>query len=355
MPWPGASRDGRGTPDPRPAPCLSVIMPAHNARAFIGTAIGSLFGQTRRDFEVIVIDDGSTDGTADVVTALASARHETSPEVRLLRQSRTGAGGARNAGIAAARSELIGFLDADDRWEPRMVVRQVGRFAADAAIDLCCTGFRHVDERGEPVAGAVFRPPPVIDVSSLLRMNTIHTSTVVMRRETCRRVGGFDAELPTHEDHDLWLRVAALRPGNIASIPDCLCDYRLWRGQSSADWRRMHEGWMRVIAKRTAEVPAAWASSVGVAAANHLDYCASLAYAAGDVRSMRRLVLRSWMARGWRLLARPHAGLFMTVVAALTCLPDPVGRRAVGVLEHARTAWRQARFNGASQSRRAIR
>lgn len=323
-------------------PCMSVIVPAHNASRFIGAALDSLFAQTRTDFEVIVVDDGSSDGTADVVTSIATQRSTVAAGVRVIRQNRTGAGGARNRGATEARSALIGFLDADDRWDPRKVERQVDRFDTAPEIDLCCTGFRHMDFEGHTLAGTIYIPPANLNHASLLALNTIHTSTVVIRREVFQRLGGFDPSLETHEDHDLWLRVTSLRKGNIGVITECLCDYRRWQGQMSHDWRRMEAGWKRIMDRQAIANPSAWARAAPVARANHLDYCASLAYASGDIKSLRRLILESWMARAQCPFQRPHSGFFTTALAIATLLPAPIQSTAFKALERCRGRWRRA-------------
>ena len=111
------------------APLVSVVLPAWNGEPFLGEALESVDRQGWRAFEIVVIDDGSTDATAAIAGAF--------PGVRLFRQARSGVAAARNRGVDAARGELVAFLDQDDRFTPDKLERQVGAFLADPALDLC--------------------------------------------------------------------------------------------------------------------------------------------------------------------------------------------------------------------------
>ncbi len=211
---------GRGAPSFRPVPArfassphpsapegsVSVIIPAYNAEGFIADAIDSVLGQTLPPYEIIVVDDGSTDGTLDVVRRYGD-------RIRLLRQPNRGPAAARNLGLANARGEFVAFLDADDLWTPRNLELQVRRIAEDR---------RHVLSYGR-VRPFVGEPPPAFrrteptgdawpegDVETSLIHDTIWaTCAVVARRDVLSRLGGFDEGLRIGEDYDLWLRCAA--------------------------------------------------------------------------------------------------------------------------------------------------
>lgn len=186
-------------------PLVSVIIPTFNRQAMLLEALTSLLDQEYSPFEVIVVDDGSTD---DTVAALAPYRDR----IQLLRQPNRGVSAARNRGIAAARGELIALLDSDDLWLPGKLRTQVRFFAAHPASLICQTeeiwlrqGVR-VNPRKyhQKLSGMIFEP-------SLARC-LVSPSAVMMRRSLLEEVGGFDESLPACEDYDLWLRVSCRFP-----------------------------------------------------------------------------------------------------------------------------------------------
>lgn len=181
---------------------VSVIIPAWNAADTLARALDSVAAQTRAPDEVIVVDDGSTDGTA----ALA-ARHPVG--ARVVTRPNGGPAQARNRGAALATGTLLAFLDADDVWHPGKVAAQLAVFAAHPAVALCATTFSYFPTEAPPAfapagSGAVTL---VRDYAALLRDCYLGTPTVMLRREAFHACGGFDATLRFGEDVDLWLRL----------------------------------------------------------------------------------------------------------------------------------------------------
>lgn len=186
-----------------PAPLVSVIIPAFNRADTIIRALRSVFAQDGATFEVIVVDDGSTDGTGDVAEALAD------PRVRVVRQANAGVSAARNRGIAEAQGDLIAFLDSDDEWLPGKLAAQVSLLhAGSPCLGMVYSGFESVAADGTCSAhrarhrGWIYR--------DLLARNVVTGcgTTVMFRRDALEMVGGFDPALPCNEDYDLVLRVA---------------------------------------------------------------------------------------------------------------------------------------------------
>lgn len=183
------------------APLVSVLIPAYNRAALLPRAIGGVLRQTLQDFEVVVVDDGSEDETAAVVDSY------TDPRVRLVRLPvKGGVARARNAGVSAARSALVAFLDSDDEWRPEKLERQVARLKGRGGGVVYCRYSRHVPAAvrlapGPAVArGDVFR--------ALLRGWDPLPSCVLMRRVALAGVGPFDESLPAFADYEMWLRLA---------------------------------------------------------------------------------------------------------------------------------------------------
>lgn len=173
-------------------PTISVIMPAYNAARFIARSIQSIQQQTTRPLEILVVDDGSKDNTAEVAAACGEL-------VRVIRQPNGGPAGARNTGAREARGEWLAFLDSDDAWLPNKLERQLT--VLDGSISLVhayCT----IDFTG-PLT------PDEQSFDTLWRRNTICTSSVLLRKSDFDAVGGFDTDrsIMAVEDYNLWLRL----------------------------------------------------------------------------------------------------------------------------------------------------
>ena len=211
---------------------LSVVIPAFNAARTIRSAVRSTLSQTVPVLEVIVVDDGSTDATAEVVSGIDDSR------VQLVSQANGGPSAARNAGIAEARGEWVAFLDSDDLWLPRYVETATAALAAAPNPGFAYTDAYVFDAgRGQVKQGsamdALDPPPPdrASFLAALLRRNFVFTSATVPAR-VLSALGGYDESLALSEEYDLWLRilVAGFDP---VWMGGRLAVYRMHPGQSS--------------------------------------------------------------------------------------------------------------------------
>jgi glycosyltransferase involved in cell wall biosynthesis len=185
-------------------PTFSVIMPTYNYGRFIADALASVLAQSMRDLEVIVVDDGSTDHTVDVVRPFLR-----DPRVRYQAIAHGGAPVAKNTGIRLSRAPLMAFLDADDVWLPRKLERQLPLFEADPELGVAYSRRHLMNEDGVEV---VYQQPALhrgLVLEPLFRTNFVCQSTAVVRRAVLDEVGLFDERCPVVQDYDLWLRVAA--------------------------------------------------------------------------------------------------------------------------------------------------
>lgn len=182
-------------------PRVSVLLPTHNATPHVRGALRSLIDQTFADFEVLVVDDGSTDGTRETVDSFEDDR------IRLLTRNETGLASALNHGIEAARGEYVARQDADDRSATERFERQVTFLDAHPSVAMVGTGARLVTETGADAGRRhVLARPTVEDLE--VRNRFVHGS-VMMRASALRTVGGYDELFDVSEDYDLWLRLAA--------------------------------------------------------------------------------------------------------------------------------------------------
>lgn len=178
-------------------PLVSCVVPVFNGARYVGDAIASILAQTHRAIDIVVVDDGSTDATADVLRHFGEA-------IRVLRVTHGGLAGARNLGIAASRGEYIAFLDADDLWLPGKVARQLARFAERDDLEMSLTGIRNFWD------GAVAGEAAMYDDTRFAGPLPGHSCcTLLARRDVFDRVGPF-AHLPLVEDVDWLLRARDL-------------------------------------------------------------------------------------------------------------------------------------------------
>lgn len=213
------------------APAISIVMPCFNGAAYLRASLASALGQSFTDTELIVVDDGSTDGSADIL------RSVTDPRLRVLRQANQGVCAARNAALALARGRYVAFLDSDDTWEPdALQVLHDALQAPDAAdAALAYAGWRNVGlpgPRGEP-----YVPPDVEGPGKLERLFDncqwpIHACLV--RRDAVKAAGGFDPRFRTSEDWLLWLKIGMQR--RLVRVPRVVAHYHFHEhGQATSD------------------------------------------------------------------------------------------------------------------------
>jgi glycosyltransferase involved in cell wall biosynthesis len=195
---------------------VSVILPIYNGAATVGRAIASVFAQTLSAFEIVVVDDGSTDNTASVLAGYGD-------KIRVVRQANRGLPAARNAAVAASRGELLALIDHDDEWIPQKLELAVAAMRTDPAAALLYSDLIVVNEAGEEFRRSQIGPDtahaPTMD-EMLTRIWPITPSTVVMRRDAFDRAGGFCEQLISAEDIHFWLLMR--EQGHFIYLPDRL-------------------------------------------------------------------------------------------------------------------------------------
>jgi glycosyltransferase involved in cell wall biosynthesis len=225
------------------APAVSVVIPSYNQGKYLRGAIRSVLNQTFRNFEIVVVDDGSTDETAAVATSFGSG-------VRYLKQENRGLAGARNTGIRASKGVWIGLLDADDEWHPSFLDTMTQLAARHPEAAVLFAAAEAMDEDGLPLP-QVFGIRPAVPGSLyevLLRANFLIPSTILMRRSNVLDVGLFDEDLRSVEDWELWLRLLPKHHFVGTSTP--LVRYRQHARSLSADSARMQYSVTQLMNKR---------------------------------------------------------------------------------------------------------
>ncbi|MBX3298113.1 MAG: glycosyltransferase [Acidobacteria bacterium] len=216
---------------------ISVIIPTFNYGRFIGDAIQSAWAQTRSPDELIVVDDGSTDNTSEVVAGFGE-------RVKYIRRENSGVSSARNRGVEESSGDLIAFLDADDIWEPRKLEKQAKLFERDGRIGLVHCGMREFDsESGETIAlhteGMEGEVAEALLLWEKVAVN-VSGSAIMVSREAFEAAGGFDPRQKCGEDWDLCYRIA--RRYRVGFVREPLVNYRSHGAAAHRNVREMERG-----------------------------------------------------------------------------------------------------------------
>lgn len=217
----------KGTKDTQPGVCrVSVVVPTYNGASFVAETLQAVLTQTLDEVELIVVDDGSSDGTRDLVASIA-------PNARLVLQTNAGVSAARNRGLAAASGRYVTFLDQDDLWHPKHLERAAAWLDANPACGAAVCPYHH----WRPVSGAYPSPRGIWGEENPVAADPDYsgfvfhqflvdcwalTSATVIRRELLVASGGFDVSLPYSEDWDLWLRLSLRAPFALLTWPPVL-------------------------------------------------------------------------------------------------------------------------------------
>lgn len=327
---------------------VSVIIPTYNCAPFLPATLRSVLAQTYTDYEVVVVDDGSTDETPRVVELFRASQ----ARIRYLSQGNAGAAAARNLGLAHAGGEFVAYLDADDLWYPTKLEHQVAYLDAHAGVDVLHTEFTTIDDRGSVLRAGFNREtgrpvPRGRCAAELLQRCHVQLSTVMERRDWVRRLGGFDPSLVCTEDYLRWIRLG-LAGAVFGYLEEPLVKYRWRTGSLSRDERRMldqFEQLFRMLLRSGLLEEHGGAGAVRIVEARLYELHLRAAYLdrvsgrAGDARWRMLRVLSRWPLR-WA----PYREL------AKACVPAALAERIRRTREQAASA---GAVDAARESRRA--
>ncbi len=223
-----------------------MIVPAYNYAQFLPLAIRSVLRQSCPDWELLIVDDGSTDNTAEVVQPFV----QSDGRVRYLHQKNAGLSAARNTGIRNARASFVALLDADDEWEPEFLERGLAAFGRlPAGFGLVATASRLMDAAGQlmPASDRGMKCEREILPEELILKNRFAADAVLIRREVFEACGMFDETLRSSEDRDMWIRVA--RRFRILWRPEVLVRVRRHGDNMSGNCDRMRDNIRKVLRK----------------------------------------------------------------------------------------------------------
>lgn len=230
-----------------PTPTVSVVIPTRNRAHYLQECLGSVFAQTYTQYEILVVDDGSTDGTQSLLAPL-----EAQGAIRYFRREPAGVSAARNFGVQQSRGQYIAFLDSDDLFEPSKLQKQVSLFEANPHLGFVHCWFTKFNETGELGVRdtSVFRgqvyPSMLTEWSVLMAMPCL-----LVRRDVFLEVGGFDEHMRWAEDLDLWRRIARHYPLDL--VPESLVRVRVHAASTSFDKTHSSQGFVHYMEKALAE------------------------------------------------------------------------------------------------------
>ena len=242
-------------------PRVSIVIPTYNGLKFLPQTIASVMAQTFQNFELLLIDDGSSDGTAEWVAqfnqalslqaeSINTTDRQTDHQIRFFQQQRGGVSAARNLGIQNAVGEFVAFLDADDLWVSTKLAHQVDYLTQHPQVGLVHGWIALMDEAGTLTGRVLSSRPEDSSLPCLLTKNSVACQTVMVRCSCFEQAGVFDAKADTVEDWDVWMRVARFYP--IAVLPEVLAHYRQVETSLSRSHERMAPIYEYVIEKNYA-------------------------------------------------------------------------------------------------------
>lgn len=298
-------------------PRVSVVIPLYQTERYIAEALRSVLAQTFDDFEVVVVDDGSSDNGPTIVRRFADAR------IKLVTQANRGLAGARNTGIREARGAYIAFLDADDRWHPHKLARHVALLDARPDVGLTYSASRFVDDAGNDLGIAQWPSRSSTRPEDVFARNPVgNGSAPVLRREALdaiafwddrlQRTCWFDEAYRQSEDIECWTRIAAGTFWQLALVPFTLTDYRVNTTGLSANTAKQLDTWRRFRAKVRMYAPELEAAHGDLAEAFQLRYLARRAITSGDGATALRLMREA-------LTLSPHIVVHEPARTAITC------------------------------------
>lgn len=282
---------------------VSIVLTTFNHARFLGDALASVAAQTVAAYEVIVVDDGSTDDPASVVKAW--------PSVQLIRQTNQGLSAARNVGWRAATGDFVVFLDADDLLRPNALAVNIQRFECVPESAFVYAGHEVIDEYGAHLRTGFAHGDGSDAYERFLRGNAVGMhATVMYRRDRIAEAGGFDTSLVAAEDYELLLRLS--RRFKVGFSPDIIAEYRRHGENMSSDVTRMLRASLRVLReqKSFAQQERRWQSALAAGFLDMREFYArqALLRLYSDIRQ-RRLVPRGMLASAYVAMAAPHACL----------------------------------------------
>lgn len=223
-------------------PLISVITPTYNRANYLHEAIDSVLNQSYSNFEHLIIDDGSTDNTEELVACYLNSQ-----KVRYFYQENQGQSVARNKGVTQAKGEFICFLDSDDRWKLHKLKASLAAFEQHPEVDVVYGDYEFIDQHGKKLKLKNMPRYSGRISKELIKDNCVSMNTTMVRAKTVKAIGGFSSHVKVADDYDLWLRLSA--KSKFLYLPEVLADYRVMKNQISYDTKRRLDSNTEIITR----------------------------------------------------------------------------------------------------------
>jgi glycosyltransferase involved in cell wall biosynthesis len=293
-------------------PMISVVIPAYNAARFLPEAIASVQQQTFSDWELLIINDGSTDDTVSVVRDY----EQRDERIHLINQSNQGVSVARNQGVAYSQGQIIAFLDADDQWLPHKLQQHLEHFQSNSRLGVSFAQVEILDQAGEATGQVSTSRLTNLKPESFLSENpTSTTSNWVIRKEVFTQVGGFCPGMSYSEDLEWLLRVSCTTDWQIAGINQVLTRYRTSSSGLSSNLYYMESGWNQLVDQARIYAPQLVAKHFALAQALHLRYLARRAFRLQLPAEIGVDFISRALSSDWRLLFHQPQRTLLTICA----------------------------------------
>ncbi|MBU7583568.1 MAG: glycosyltransferase family 2 protein [Nostoc sp. TH1S01] len=299
------------------SPMVSVVIPAYNAAQFLPDAIASVQQQTFADWELLIVNDGSTDDTIEVIREY----QKNSDRIHLINQPNQGVSTARNHGVENSQGQIIAFLDADDQWYPDKLSQHLTHLQSNPRLGVSFAQVEILNQTSEPTGQISSSRLTQLKPEYFLSENpTTTTSNWVIRKEVFTQVGGFSPEMSYSEDLEWLLRVICTTDWQIAGINQVLTRYRTSSSGLSSQLYRMEAGWNQLIAKARIYAPQLVERHFALAQAVHLRYLARRAFRLQLPAKVGIDFISRALHSDWRLLFHQPQRTLLTLVAVFAKL-----------------------------------
>ena len=303
-------------------PKASIVVPAFNVEVTIAETINALLAQTYTDFEIVIVDDGSSDLTKEIASDFCS-----DPRVRLICQPNRGLAGARNSGVAAAKGEYVGFCDADDLWHPTKLASHVIHLDRSPNVGLSFSGSALIDDDGKLTGHTQCPRLTNISRAYVFKRNPVgNGSAAVLRRSALDEIAFrpaheksrdwyFDETFRQSEDIECWLRLILTTDWDLEGVTGLLTRYRISSGGLSAATDRQFAAWERMVEKLTPLDPAFFKEQTPIARAYQYRYLSRRAVSGLDAERAVNFT-RRWIKSSRRPILEEPIKSLISIVAA---------------------------------------
>lgn len=301
-----------------PSPVISVIMPAYNASETIVASIRSLQAQSLQSWELIIIDDGSTDNTAERAQKIAAEDNR----ICLIQRPNSGPSIARNRGVELAKSDLIAFLDADDFWAPERLLGMLALFNSDPSVGVAFSRTRFID--AQTLKPGTLTPFIAnLSASDLIAENAVcSTSNIICRKSVFTASGGFTPGLDYAEDQDWLLRITLSNTCRIVGVDAEWFFYRSSPESQSADLEAMRNGWFQMVGAACIDFPETTPSAARRAYGPYHRQLARRAIRMGDAAAGLKYILHALRHDPLLILRQPLRTSLTLVGSLLNFIPN---------------------------------